>query len=86
MSTKQNETHNPTPTGAEEGSVQGGTTTNIDGKPVKGGEELTYETRKNTTGKDVNATITDKIPAHTKFVSADNGGTELAEQLSGMLP
>ena len=74
---KTNETHNPTPTEPKKEVFKGGTTTNIDGKPVKGGEELTYEiTYKNTTGKDVNATITDKIPAHTKFVSADNGGTE----------
>ena len=74
---KTNETHNPTPTEPKKEVFKGGTTTNIDGKPVKGGEELTYEiTYKNTTGEDVNATITDKIPAHTKFVSAENGGTE----------
>ncbi|WP_314032831.1 LPXTG cell wall anchor domain-containing protein, partial [Mogibacterium timidum] len=74
---KTNETHNPTPTEPKKEVFKGGTTTNIDGKPVKGGEELIYEiTYKNTTDKDVNATITDKIPAHTKFVSAENGGTE----------
>lgn len=54
---------------------KGGTTTKIDGKKVNPGDKLTYVvTYKNTTGKEVEATITDKIPAHTKFVSADNGG------------
>ena len=66
-----------TPTEPKKEVFKGGTTTKIDGKVVQPEEELTYEiTYKNTTGKDVNATITDKIPAHTKFVSADNGGTE----------
>ena len=74
---KTNETHNPTPTEPKKEIFKGGTTTKIDGKVVQPEEELTYEiTYKNTTGKDVNATITDKIPAHTKFVSAENGGTE----------
>ena len=72
-----NETHNPTPTGPKKEVFKGGTTTNIDGKRVEPGQELTYAiTYKNTTGNDVNATITDKIPAHTSFVSAENGGTE----------
>ena len=74
---KTNETHNPTPTEPKKEVFKGGTTTKIDGKVVQPEEELTYEiTYNNTTGKDVNATITDKIPAHTKFVSAENGGTE----------
>ncbi|EHO81745.1 hypothetical protein HMPREF0380_01763, partial [Eubacterium infirmum F0142] len=74
---KTNETHNPTPTGPKKEVFKGGTTTKIDGKLVQPEEELTYAiTYKNTTGKDVNATITDKIPAHTKFVSADNSGAE----------
>ena len=72
-----NETHNPTPTEPKKEVFKGGTTTNIDGKRVEPGQELTYAiTYKNTTGKDVNATITDKLPKHTSFVSADNGGTE----------
>ncbi len=72
-----NETHNPTPTEPEKTVFKGGTTTQIDGKRVEPGEELTYAvTYKNTTGKDVKATITDKLPAHTSFVSADNGGKE----------
>ena len=72
-----NEVTNPTPTKPEKEVFKGSTTTKIDGKVVKGGDELTYAiTYKNTTGEDVKATITDKIPAHTKFVSADNGGTE----------
>lgn len=55
----------------------GSSTTNIDGQVVQPGEELTYAiTYTNTTGKDVKATIEDKIPNHTKFVSAENGGTE----------
>ncbi|QRG86559.1 GbpC/Spa domain-containing protein [Bulleidia sp. zg-1006] len=70
-----NKTHNPTPTDPEKEVFTGGTTTNIDGKAVKPGQELTYAvTYKNTTGKDVKATITDTIPAHTSFVSAENGG------------
>ena len=74
---KTNETHNPTGTEPKKEVFKGGTTTKIDGKVVQPEEELTYEiTYKNTTGKDVDATITDKIPAHTTFVSAENGGTE----------
>ncbi|WP_207120154.1 Cna B-type domain-containing protein, partial [Bulleidia sp. zg-1006] len=70
-----NETHNPTPTEPEKKVFTGGTTTNIDGKTVQPGQELTYAvTYKNTTGKDVKATISDTIPAHTSFVSAENGG------------
>lgn len=72
-----NEVTNPTPTRPEKEVFKGDTTTKIDGKVVKGGDELTYAvTYKNTTGEAVKATITDKLPAHTKFVSADNGGTE----------
>ena len=56
---------------------KGTNTTNIDGELVQPGQELTYAiTYENTKGEDVKATITDKIPAHTTFVSADNGGTE----------
>ncbi|MBW9213162.1 MULTISPECIES: Cna B-type domain-containing protein, partial [Terrabacteria group] len=70
-----NETHNPTPTDPKKEVFTGGTTTNIDGKAVQPGQELTYAvTYKNTTGKDVKATISDTIPAHTSFVSAENGG------------
>ncbi|MBW9213075.1 MULTISPECIES: Cna B-type domain-containing protein, partial [Terrabacteria group] len=70
-----NETHNPTPTEPKKEVFTGGTTTNIDGKTVQPGQELTYAiSYKNTTGKDVKATITDTIPAHTSFVSAENGG------------
>ena len=72
-----NEVTNPTPTRPEKEVFKGDTTTKIDGKVVKGGDELTYAiTYKNTTGEVAKATITDRIPAHTKFVSADNGGTE----------
>ena len=71
-----NEVVNPTPTRPEKEVFEGSTTTKIDGKVVKGGDELTYAiTYRNTTGEDVETTITDKLPAHTKFVSADNGGT-----------
>ena len=56
---------------------KGSSTTSIDGKTVKGGEELRYEiTYTNTTGTKQTVTVTDKIPQYTKFVSADNGGTE----------
>ncbi|ESE28578.1 hypothetical protein HMPREF9089_01517, partial [Eubacterium brachy ATCC 33089] len=56
---------------------KGDTTVNIDGKRVEPGQELTYAIDyKNTTGKDVNVTITDKIPQYTTFVSADNNGQE----------
>ena len=72
-----NETHNPTPTEPKKEVFKGGTTTKIDGKRVDAGQELTYAiTYKNTTGNDVNATITDKLPKHTSFVSAENGGAE----------
>lgn len=72
-----NEVTNPTPTRPVKEVFKGDTTTNIDGKVVKGGDELTYAiTYKNTTGEAVKTTITDKLPAHTTFVSADNGGTE----------
>ena len=52
--------------------------TSIDGKPVKVGQQLLYKVQySNTTGKDQEVAITDKIPEHTKYVedSADNGGT-----------
>ena len=52
-----------------------GTQTNIDGKRVEAGQILDYAiTYKNTTDDDVDATIKDRIPAHTKFVSAEDGG------------
>jgi uncharacterized repeat protein (TIGR01451 family)/LPXTG-motif cell wall-anchored protein len=70
-----NETHNPTPTEPKKEVFKSGTTTNIDGVRVKPDQKLTYAiTYKNTTGEDRDVTITDKIPAHTTFVSADNGG------------
>ncbi|WP_293441438.1 hypothetical protein, partial [Parvimonas sp.] len=51
--------------------------TSIDGNEVKAGQELVYKiTYKNTTGSKQTVTITDKIPEHTKFVSADNDGKE----------
>ena len=53
----------------------GSTTTNIDGQEVKAGQELTYAiTYQNTTGEDRDVTVTDKIPAYTTFVSAEDGG------------
>ena len=53
----------------------GNTTTNIDGQEVKAGQELTYAiTYQNTTGEDRDVTVTDKIPAYTTFVSAEDGG------------
>jgi pilin isopeptide linkage protein/uncharacterized repeat protein (TIGR01451 family) len=57
---------------------KGDSKTAIDGELVEPGDELTYQiTYVNTTGKTVDeVTITDKIPAHTTFVSADNDGTE----------
>lgn len=74
---KTNETHNPTPTEPKKEVFIGGNTTNIDGKKVEPRQELTYAiTYKNTTGKDVTATITDKVPAHTTFISADHNGKE----------
>ena len=82
-----NETHNPTPTEPKKEVFKGGTTTKIDGKLVQPEDELTYAiTYTNTTGKDVDATITDKLPAHTKFVSADNGGTESGGVVKWTLP
>ena len=82
-----NKTHNPTPTEPKKEVFKGGTTTKIDGKRVEAGQELTYAiTYKNTTDKDLTATITDKIPAHTKFISADNGGTELGGVVKWNLP
>ena len=84
---KTNETHNPTPTEPKKEVFKGGTTTNIDGKRVDPGQELTYAiTYKNTTGKDVNATITDKLPAHTSFVSAENGGRESGRVVTWNVP
>ncbi|OUC51036.1 hypothetical protein B7939_08315 [Eggerthia catenaformis] len=72
-----NKTHNPTPTEPKKDVFKGSSTTSIDGKTVKGGEELRYEiTYTNTTGTKQTVTVTDKIPQYTKFVSADNGGTE----------
>ena len=51
------------------------TTVSIDGKEVKSGDHLMYAiTYKNTTGADADVTITDKIPAHTTFVNAQNDG------------
>ena len=42
---------------------------------VQPGQKLTYQiTYKNTTGEERDVTITDKLPAHTSFISADNGG------------
>ncbi|WP_018371795.1 Cna B-type domain-containing protein, partial [Streptococcus massiliensis] len=65
-----------TPTKPKKEVYAGNTTTNIDGKVVQPGQELTYAiTYKNTTGATKNVTITDKLPAHTSFVSADKGGT-----------
>ena len=66
-----------TPTEPKKDVFKGSSTTSIDGKTVKGGEELRYEiTYTNTTGTKQTVTVTDKIPQYTKFVSADNGGTE----------
>lgn len=63
------------PTEPKKEVFEGDTSTNIDGKAVKPGQELTYTiTYKNTKGKEADVTITDKIPTHTEFISADNGG------------
>ncbi|MFC2329373.1 hypothetical protein, partial [Prevotella nigrescens] len=71
-----NEVTNPTPTKPKKEVFKSGTTTNIDGKRVEAGEVLDYAiTYKNTTGEKVTATITDKIPQFTEFVSAEDGGT-----------
>jgi len=51
-------------------------TVSIDKAVVNPGDKLTYAIfYTNTTGEDADVTITDNIPAHTTFVSADNGGT-----------
>ncbi|EGL35667.1 conserved repeat protein [Parvimonas sp. oral taxon 110 str. F0139] len=71
-----NETTNPTPTKpVKDVFAPSDNKTSIDGNEVKAGQELLYKiTYKNTTGKDQKVTITDKIPEHTTFVSADNDG------------
>ena len=66
-----------TPTEPKKDVFKGSDVTSIDGKIVEAGQELRYEiTYKNTTGTKQTVTITDKIPQYTKFVSADNDGTE----------
>ena len=56
---------------------QGDTTTSIDGRSVKAGDILTYQiTYTNTTGETRDVEITDRLPAHTTFVSADTNGVE----------
>ena len=56
---------------------QGDTTTSIDGRSVKAGDILTYQiTYTNTTGETRDVEITDTLPAHTTFVSADTNGVE----------
>ncbi|ESE28486.1 hypothetical protein HMPREF9089_01520, partial [Eubacterium brachy ATCC 33089] len=71
-----NEVTNPTPTKPKKEVFKSGTTTNIDGKRVEPGDELTYKiTYTNTTGEKVTATITDKLPDFTEFVSAEDGGS-----------
>ena len=66
-----------TPTEPKKDVFKGSDITSIDGKIVEAGQELRYEiTYKNTTGTKQTVTITDKIPQYTKFVSADNDGTE----------
>lgn len=58
-------------------TVQVGNIVDADGKEVKVGDELTYTVSvKNALDKAAEYTITDKVPAGTAFVSADNGGTE----------
>ena len=70
-----NEVENPTPTAPKKEVFKGAT--EINGKEVNAGDELTYKiTYKNTTGSAKNVTITDKLPEHTSFVSADNSGAE----------
>ena len=67
---------NPSPTKPKKEVFKSGTTTNIDGKRVEPGDELTYKiTYTNTTGDNVKATITDKLPDFTEFVSAEDGGS-----------
>ena len=56
---------------------QGDTTASIDGRSVKAGDILTYQiTYTNTTGETRDVEITDTLPAHTTFVSADTNGVE----------
>ena len=73
-----NETHNPTPTKPKKDVFDSkNDKVSIDGNEVKAGQELLYKViYKNTTGTKQTVTITDKIPEHTTFVSADNDGTE----------
>ncbi|ERK60428.1 hypothetical protein HMPREF1983_00175, partial [Gemella bergeri ATCC 700627] len=69
-------TNNPTPKKPVKDVVNESGTT-INGKVVKPGETLTYTVEyKNTTDKDRDVTIKDKIPAYTTYVqnSADNNG------------
>ncbi len=61
-----------------------GSTTSIDGKEVKAGDELTYViTYKNTTGDDVSVSIKDTLPAHTTLVSVDKGNSDSSGKASG---
>ncbi|MEB3012803.1 Ig-like domain-containing protein, partial [Parvimonas sp. D2] len=73
-----NETTNPTSTKPVKDVFDSkDDSTSIDGKEVKAGQELLYKvTYTNTTGKEQDVTITDKIPEHTTYVkdSADNNG------------
>ncbi|WP_281703695.1 Ig-like domain-containing protein, partial [Parvimonas micra] len=73
-----NETTNPTSTKPKKDVFDSqNDKISIDGNEVKAGQELLYKiTYKNTTGTKQTVTITDKIPEHTTFVSADNDGTE----------
>ena len=73
-----NEVHNHTDDENPEKDVfaAGTPKVSIDGKQVKAGDELVYEiTYLNTSGQDEKVVITDKIPDHTEFLSADNGGS-----------
>ena len=74
---KTNEVTNPIPTPPVKDVFKSeDTTVSIDGQTVQPGDHLTYAiTYRNTTGKDADVTITDKVPEHTTFVSAQNGGT-----------
>ncbi|MBF1295811.1 MAG: DUF11 domain-containing protein, partial [Parvimonas sp.] len=76
--TDTNKTHNPTSTKPVKDVFDSkDDKTSIDGNEVKAGQELLYKvTYKNTTGTKQTVTITDKIPEHTTFVSADNDGVE----------
>ncbi|MEB3089067.1 Sgo0707 family adhesin, partial [Parvimonas sp. M20] len=66
----------PTPTKPQKEVYTGESTVNIDGKTVNPEQELTYAIKyTNTKYTEVDATITDKLPNHTSFVSADNNGT-----------